>query len=677
MNLRGKMSWTITLMCLVGVITAQDKKEESKRPSGLGVRQARVERMMEDVERKFKELSQTLQEAEPERAKRLIETLHQSKEMLIQKRMSQIAGMLDGQKLETATEEQKEILTDIRQLIQLLLDEQDKDTKDEADRLEKWRQSLKKIIEEQKEQMREADKIANKDDTLDDLDSQIRAVEDLIEKQTKVNEDMKKARKEGVQAYRPVADAQHEVRKETEKVAEAIGRAAGQETPSSGAEGDPKEGKEGAGKEGSSKEGESKEGAGKKGESKEGSGKEGESKEGSEGSPSSSGAESQSASQSGSKPSEPGQQKLQQATKKQQSAENNLQEGKGKSAQGDGEKALEDLKAALDDLKKEQRRIASLPPEAFDKMADKQDKTQQKTASLDKEMDEAAKKAGGEGSGSSGSQGGKKTPGQKQIQQAQKNMKQASGDLRKQDPEGAARQQDEAVRQLEKALKEIEERLAQLREETQEEKLARLEARFVEMLARQEVVTAETRVLDKKKQDDGNLRRADRLAIAKLALEERELSAMAQEALEILFEDGTSVVFPSIVEGLRDDLTSVANMLEGQKTGDYTQYLQSEVETTLKELIEALKKQQKQGGGGGGGGGNCEPPLLPNSAELKLLRAAQLRVNRRTKAFDANRSEGTLDELMKKEVSDIGLRQLDIAIMTEQIIERSMNVPLQ
>jgi len=673
MNLRGKLSWTVALLCLAGVITAQDKKEEKRKPSGLGVRQARVERMMEDVERKFKELSQTLQEAEPERAKRLIETLHQSKEMLIQKRMSEITGMLDGQKLETATEEQKEILTDIRQLIQLLLDEQDKDAKDEADRLEKYRQALKKIIEEQKEQMREADKIANKDKTLDGLEGQIRAVEDLIRKQTKVNEDMKKARKEGVQAYRPVADAQHEVRKETEEVAKAIGRAVGQETSGEGKEGEPKEGKEGAGKEG--KEGGSKEGSSKEGESKAGAGKEGEGKEGSK---SGSKAESQSASQSGSKPSEPGQQKLQQASKKQQSAEENLQEGKGKSAQDDGEKALEDLKAALADLKKEQRRIASLPPEAFDKMADKQDKTEQKTASLDKEMQEDAKKAGGEGSGSSGSQGGKKKPGQKQIQQAQKNMKQASGDLRKQDPEGAARQQEEAVRQLEKALKEIEDRLAQLREETQEEKLARLEARFVEMLARQEVVTAETRVLDKKKQDGASLRRADRLAIAKLALEERELSSMAQEALEILFEDGTSVVFPSIVEGLRDDLTSVGDMLEAQKTGDYTQYLQGEVETTLKELIEALKKQQKQGGGGGGGGGgNCEPPLLPNSAELKLLRAAQLRVNRRTKAFDVNRPEGTLDELMKKEVSDIGLRQLDIAIMTEQIIERSMNVPLQ
>ena len=71
-------------------------------------------------------------------------------------------------------------------------------------------------------------------------------------------------------------------------------------------------------------------------------------------------------------------------------------------------------------------------------------------------------------------------------------MQQASGGLRKQDPADASRQQGKAIKELEEALQEIEERLAQLREETQLEKLARLEARFREMLSIQQRLTAQT-----------------------------------------------------------------------------------------------------------------------------------------------------------------------------------------
>ncbi len=691
MRLRGRVGWTIVLFCLVGLVTAQDAPQDSptkgaakKKISGLGVRQARVERMMEDVDRKFTELSQKLQETEPERAKRLIETLQQAKQLLIQKRMGEITAKLNDKDLETATDEQKDILVDIRDLIQLLLDEQDKDVLDEIKRLEKWRQKLQDIIKEEKRLQREAEKVANKDETLGDLDSQIAAVKKLIRKQTDVNKEMSEARKKGVQAYQPVADSQHDVRKETEETAEAIGRAGGQgkedskavgvEDPKGEGSKEPKESKESQGKE--SKGSQGKESKGSQGKESKGSEGSKESKSGSEGSKESQG--SQSPSDSESKPQEPGQQPLEKAAGNQQKAEQNLQKGKGKSAEKDGETALDDLKKALSELEKEKRRIASLPPEAFDEMAKKQDKAADKTASLEEDMKKAGEKSDGDSkSGSSSSKSGGKQPGQKQIQQAQKNMKQASGDLRLQDPEGAARQQKEATRQLKKALEEIEERLAQLREETQEEKLARLEARFVEMLARQEVASKETKVLNEKKESGGRLRRADRLAMAQLAVEEQELAEMAQQAFDILIEDGTSVVFPSIVEGLRDDLLRVGEMIEEQQTGEYTQYLQSEVETTLNELIDALRKRQKESkSGGGGGGGNCEPPLLPNSAELKLLRAAQMRVNRRTKAFDENRDGATLADLMKKEVKDISLRQLDIALMTEQIIERSQNVPL-
>jgi hypothetical protein len=154
------------------------------------------------------------------------------------------------------------------------------------------------------------------------------------------------------------------------------------------------------------------------------------------------------------------------------------------------------------------------------------------------------------------------------------------------------------------------------------------------------------------------------------------LAFQAQQALDIILDDGTSVVFPDVVEQLRDDLITVGGLLgDNLRTDGYTQTMQHEVEVTLEELIEALQKAQKQkdseGGGGGGGGGGNEP-LLPSSAELKLLRAAQLRVNRRTESLEQARpAEGEFDLVLKDEVRKVSERQADIGEMTLKILERS------
>ena len=104
--------------------------------------------------------------------------------------------------------------------------------------------------------------------------------------------------------------------------------------------------------------------------------------------------------------------------------------------------------------------------------------------------------------------------------------------------------------------------------------------------------------------------------------------------------------------------------------------VQKDIERTLLELIDALEKAQKKqegeggGGGGGGGGGEQNEPLLPSSAELKLLRSAQLRVNRRTQAIVESQPEGKLDDVMKNELKKTADLQADIANMAEEMIEK-------
>ena len=324
-------------------------------------------------------------------------------------------------------------------------------------------------------------------------------------------------------------------------------------------------------------------------------------------------------------------------------------------------------------MKKERERIANLPPEATEALAEEQIETRDRTAQLDDQMKNAPSASPTEAGESSSSQS---SPGQSQIAKAQQQMQNAANRLQNQDAEGANREQNEAIKNLNDALEEIEDRLSQLKEETQEEKLARLEARFTEMLARQQVVSAQTLELDEKQIATGTLRRSDRLALAKLASEENALAEMSQEAYDLLVEDGTSVVFPRIVEDLKTDLQQCADGLKKQRTDSLTQLVQSEVETTLEELISALQRAQKEkqendeGGGSSGGGGGGNQPLLPPSAELKALRSAQMRVNRRTKQVDQLREVITTDPQIRAEIQNLFGRQAKIVEMTDEMIEK-------
>ena len=63
---------------------------------------------------------------------------------------------------------------------------------------------------------------------------------------------------------------------------------------------------------------------------------------------------------------------------------------------------------------------------------------------------------------------------------------------------------------------------------------------------------------------------------------------------EVLMEDGTSVIFPEIVMEIKDDLIRVADMVGRQEVGRLTQIIQKDVETTIEEFLDALKKQRRK-----------------------------------------------------------------------------------
>ena len=133
--------------------------------------------------------------------------------------------------------------------------------------------------------------------------------------------------------------------------------------------------------------------------------------------------------------------------------------------------------------------------------------------------------------------------------------------------------------------------------------LRALEERFTAMLARQRELTLMTATVDTSRRNvltaDGGLPAALVGKIDVLAQGEGELELETVEALKLLDEDGTTAVFPPMVEQLRDELREVVAVLRARQTGAETNRAQRNVEDLLELLINALRRtiEKKEGGG--------------------------------------------------------------------------------
>ncbi len=363
---------------------------------------------------------------------------------------------------------------------------------------------------------------------------------------------------------------------------------------------------------------------------------------------------------------------LERAAGAQARAASKLGEGRGPEAGDAQQQATEALAEALDELKRQRDRIARLGPEEMN--------------ALSGDQDDLAKDAGGVAAQMppppEGGQGQQGQPGQPQVQRAQQHMQQAAQRMQQQQGDQAQQQQQQALDELQQARDEIEQRLRQLREQMKEDILANLESRFAEMLVRQQPITRQTAELDGQRQGDAELTRPEQLQLAGLASEERDLGDAAERALTLIREDGTTVVFPQIVEQLAEDFDTAADLLARRDSGTYTQEVQAQIERTLEQLIDALKRAQDvarnqaaaQQGQPQQPPPDQLPPLVPDSAELKLLKAAQLRVNDRTQAFDAARpNDAALQPTMRNEVHRLADRQDQLRRMAEDM---SLHTPI-
>lgn len=152
------------LAAWASAVSGQDPALPPSGTSPLGVRQQRVERMIEDLERKFKSLKLAIQEKEPERAERLQQALNKSKELLLEKRMDDITRLLDQTQLDQASDGQKTLIADLRELLVVLLDEQGgrDDAKEKMEILGQWKKEIQKLTLLQRDEKAASEQLAAK-----------------------------------------------------------------------------------------------------------------------------------------------------------------------------------------------------------------------------------------------------------------------------------------------------------------------------------------------------------------------------------------------------------------------------------------------------------------------------------------------------------------------------------
>lgn len=716
----GPLTTTLVATSVVAPGTTFAWQDDETQKSELGQRQRAVLQRWAQLEAQFMSMAEKLKPTQPERADRLIVALNTAKQNLIARRMESVANLLDTGKLAEADKELDDVIKELEALVRLLLNDQSNrmNKEEELEFLEQVKKDIKNLLQDQNQQTRETFKISNRNQVDKDLQATIKQIDELIERQQSLKDNVKES-PTTPKAQDQAAEQQFQIRKKTLETAKDLDekfqtspptdgqsrpgeqspteQKPGKQTPGEQKPGEQKPGeqkpgeqKPGEQKPGEQKPGEQKPGEQKPGEQKPGEQKPGEQKPGEQKPGEQKPGEQQPGEQkpgeqspSESKPSDSNDkpkdqsntgkasEQLKQSAEKQQEAERMLAEGKKEEAEAAQEKAVEDLKKARNLLEQERRRLNQLPEEA----AQRQSPEQRRLADRTKELSDKIAKAKlpSKENPSNDPKAEQAQAGKPKVDEAQSQMQQAADQLDKNDADPANENQKKAEEKLEEALADIEERLNQLREETREERLARLEARFMEMLLRQQDLRGRTEVLDDKLVSLQTKNVRDRLILLELSTQQEELSELCQLAYDLLLEDGTSVVFPEIVAEVKVDMLQAAGLLKEKQTGGLVQLLHREIESTLDELLSALKQSKKkggEGGEGGGGGGGGEQPLVKRSAELKMLRGAQLRVNRKTRQLnEINQQDLLPNDQLNDELQRLSGRQTEIIEMTQRLME--------
>ena len=321
------------------------------------------------------------------------------------------------------------------------------------------------------------------------------------------------------------------------------------------------------------------------------------------------------------------------------------------------EQALRELTDDLVRLARLQRRLAD--------QADRDDLQQQQ--SEQGRTEDRARRLAADMKDTDG-EGGSPAPGQPSVARAADAMAGAAGSLGRRQADQANAQQSKAMAELAKARRELTEAVAEAADQLQSQTLVQVDAMLQAVLAAQKKVNAETVKTYAKRRGRGYAR-AEQLKLADLARRQGDQAEQVGKIVELIEKEGTTAVFPAVLKEVRKDMGGAQDLLGDRQAGPLTQGIQEQIAGTIADLLDSLRKAigQRQADGRGSAG-DGQPPLVPIAAELKMLRAMQDQINRRTELLNEQTRSGALDaEAGRDQHKRLSDRQSTLTELTEEL----------
>lgn len=363
-------------------------------------------------------------------------------------------------------------------------------------------------------------------------------------------------------------------------------------------------------------------------------------------------------------------QRVDEAAEAMKQAREKLESGAAEQAPASQKQAEQALRQAAERLAREQEQQQQRRDARDLEQAERQ--TAEKTGQIHKKMSQQDAESSA-------------SPGAREVGRAQENMQRAADRLGEQNPQDSAPAQSAALDELQSAMNELDDALRQIRREETEETLTALEARFRSMLAKEEHIHSVVTDLDAK----GAVawQRTDRLQLAAAVVDQRQVVEDCDTVLRIVTTEGTTVVVPEIMRQLGADMRVVAERLDAGDSSAATRRILADVIDVLKELLAAVERKREENSqndpppGEQGSPPDQSEPLLPGSAELKLLKSGQLRIIRQTEELkqqapaaaavaEPPASDATAPEQLRRRFAELSERQKLLSELARKMHER-------
>ncbi len=355
--------------------------------------------------------------------------------------------------------------------------------------------------------------------------------------------------------------------------------------------------------------------------------------------------------------SQAAQKNLQQAKSEMEQARDNLKNASPSKASRNQNKAAQSLEKAARDLAKN-RRPGEKAQAEMNRLAQKQEEVEQEILRLAQRINP------------------RKNPKAKQaLEEAAQAAKKAKRSMKAGQMQQSQQEQEKAAKKLEEARKNLENERDRYWRLRQEELLFRIGEEVGVLIGKQKELNRKTLDLAGEAANAERLPRRLRTRIRALGRAEKELEVRAR-FLAVNLKKEQTLVFTFVLESIADDLAEIGRIFSARRprVDIFVQELQIEVLSRLKMLKDSLeeeqrkKKQQKNKNKPNqnkpnSNEGDQKPKLVPDVAELRMLKRLELATKHRIDTFLKlqNSLPGGLGELQTDALKRLALRHAKVS----------------